>query len=100
MDKEDLIGGFIIAQLKLPAHLISFPPSLNSSKGGAEDPESVRDLTRGHFDSNLVGCVRSVVVMGQSVDPSAAAGETAAAVSGMNVYDCSDGLEGADADER
>ena len=53
----------------------------------------MRDLTRGHFDSNLVGCVRSVVVMGQDIDP--AARETTA-VSGMNVYDCSEGLEGDD----
>ena len=58
----------------------------------------MRDLTRGHFDSNLVGCVRSVVVMGQDIDPAArdttVAGEHG--VSGMNVYDCSEGLEGDD----
>ena len=52
----------------------------------------MRDLTRGHFDSNLVGCVRNVVVMGQSVDSSA--GDHM--VSGMNVYDCSEGLEEAE----
>ena len=51
----------------------------------------MRDLTRGHFDSNLVGCVRSVVVMGLDIDP--AERETTAAVSGMNVYDCSEGLD-------
>ena len=67
--------------------------TFNSLKGGAEDPEGVRDLTRGHFDSNLVGCVRSVVVMGQSLDPSE---KEDRAVSGMNVYDCSEGLEGDD----
>ena len=65
---------------------------MNSFQGGAEDSEGVRDLTRGHFDSNLVGCVRNVVVMGQSVDSSA--GDHM--VSGMNVYDCSEGLEEAE----
>ena len=60
-------------------------------KGGADDPERVRDLTRGHFDSNLVGCVRNVAVMGQIVDPVKTEGGHV--VSGMNVYDCSDGLE-------
>ena len=71
--------------------------TFNSLKGGAEDPEGVRDLTRGHFDSNLVGCVRNVVVMGQSVDPSE---KEDRAVSGMNVHDCSEvpeEEEGADA---
>ena len=68
---------------------------MNSFQGGAEDPEGVRDLTRGHFDSNLIGCVRNVVVMGQSVDSSAAAAGDHM-VSGMNVYDCSEGLEEAE----
>ena len=61
------------------------------------------DLTRGHFDSNLFGCVRSVVVMGQDIDPAEARETTAAAVSGMNVYDCSEGLkeeEEEEADDR
>ena len=71
--------------------------TFNSLKGGAEDPEGVRDLTRGHFDSNLVGCVRNVVVMGESVDPTAAA-KGDRAVSGMNVHECSDGPEEEEAD--
>ena len=56
-------------------------------EGGASDPERVMDLTRGHFDANLNGCVRNVVVMGQDVDPAEAAEN---AVSGMNVHDCSE----------
>ena len=48
----------------------------------------MRDLTRGHFDSNLIGCVRNVVVMGESVDPTMNKGDHV--VSGMNVHDCSD----------
>ena len=59
----------------------------------------MRDLTRGHFDSNLVGCVRNVVVMGESVDSSAAAAGDHM-VSGMNVYDCSQGPEEEEADVR
>ena len=55
----------------------------------------MRDLTRGHFDSNLVGCVRNVVVMGQSVDPSE---KEDRAVSGMNVHNCSEGPEEEEAD--
>ena len=66
---------------------------MNSFQGGAEDSEGVRDLTRGHFDSNLVGCVRNVVVMGESVDSSKKGDH---AVSGMNVYDCSQGPEEAE----
>ena len=73
---------------------------INSFKGGAEDPEGVRDLTRGHFDSNLVGCVRNVIVMGQSVDQTAAAAKGDHVVSGMNVYDCSQGPEEEEADVR
>ena len=53
----------------------------------------MRDLTRGHFDSNLIGCVRNVIVMGQSVDPTEKGDHV---VSGMNVYDCSEGLEEAE----
>ena len=82
--------------------LVDYDPTflmINSLKGGAEDPEGVRDLTRGHFDSNLVGCVRNVVVMEQSVDPTAAA-KGDHAVSGMNVYDCSQGPEEEEADVR
>ena len=58
----------------------------------------MRDLTRGHFDSNLIGCVRNVIVMGESVDPTTNKGDHV--VSGMNVYDCSQGPEEEEADVR
>ena len=55
------------------------------SLGGAEKT-SVSDLTRGHFDENLMACIRDITIQNSTVEISTAANE--GRITGFNVAEC------------
>lgn len=67
--------------------------STTSYVGGAPADMEVVDLTRGHFESGFVGCVRDIVVQRDPVSLELGDGDGGEdgkrpAISGHNVDDC------------